>query len=330
MNHLSTRLAKESAMQRVLSQTIKGAYQPVLEEVSLEQIFLELNVIFINHPSAKGKQFNYPRENLDRTINTDLFLLIRILTNMVTNALEAVGEGDEIKLWVEQEEDNLKFCVWNKTAIPEDVSLRIFQRHFSTKQKIGRGIGTYSMKLFGEQYLKGNVDFTTSASEGTVFYLRLPVEKIMTSAKVTAKSLKILLVEDELFNRDLVRILLERTGYVVVAAANGLEALELLTKENFDVILMDDQMPKMDGITTTQFIRQCEQGNVPDLEGHLYQNLLGPLVEKISGSHTPIIAMTAHVMSGDRERYIKAGMDDYLPKPFEPDDVVGVYNRVVG
>ncbi|MBD3287645.1 sensor histidine kinase, partial [candidate division KSB1 bacterium] len=66
------------------------------------------------------------------------------------------------------------FCVWNKSAIPDDVTHRIFQRHFSTKNEPGRGLGTFSMKFFGEKCLNGKVDFTTSENEGTTFRIRLP------------------------------------------------------------------------------------------------------------------------------------------------------------
>lgn len=95
---------------------------------------------------------------------------------MVTNALEATSNDGTVKVWAEkQDASHLSFCVWNHKPIPQDIAPRIFQRNFSTKQGAGRGIGTYSMKLFGEQILGGQVSFITSPEEGTVFRFSLPL-----------------------------------------------------------------------------------------------------------------------------------------------------------
>ena len=94
---------------------------------------------------------------------------------MLTNAFEATETGGEVRLWFELDEEWCGFCVWNEKCIPDEIRLRIFQRNFSTKQGTGRGLGTYSMKLFGEQFLKGKVDFETSPQKGTVFRLTLPL-----------------------------------------------------------------------------------------------------------------------------------------------------------
>ena len=97
---------------------------------------------------------------------------------MVTNAFEETEKGGEVRMWAESSENKLEFCVWNKKAIPQDVSMRIFQRNFSTKGQTGRGSGTYSMKFFGEEVLGGTVSFTTSAQDGTVFRFGLDVQAI--------------------------------------------------------------------------------------------------------------------------------------------------------
>ncbi|MEO8134799.1 MAG: response regulator, partial [Betaproteobacteria bacterium] len=109
--------------------------------------------------------------------------------------------------------------------------------------------------------------------------------------------LAVLLVEDNAINRRLAQIVLEREGHSVVAVDNGATALETLRQERFDVVLMDLQMPRMDGIATTHAIRGRE---------------------KIVGGHIPIVALTAHAMAGDRERCLAAGMDGYLTKPVQP------------
>lgn len=93
---------------------------------------------------------------------------------MIINACEATQIGKTIKIWTEEQNNFISFCVWNDSEIPKDISLRIFQRNFSTKNKVGRGIGTYSMKHFGETILGGKVNFVTSKFDGTTFSFTLP------------------------------------------------------------------------------------------------------------------------------------------------------------
>ena len=106
--------------------------------------------------------------------------------------------------------------------------------------------------------------------------------------------LRILLAEDNLVNQKLASRLLENQGHTVVVAADGAQALGTLEKQNFDLVLMDAQMPVMDGFECTAAIRRLEQA---------------------TRAHIPIIAMTAHAMVGDRQRCLQAGMDGYIAKP---------------
>src|SRR5229473_2171015 len=108
---------------------------------------------------------------------------------------------------------------------------------------------------------------------------------------------RVLLAEDNPVNEHLARTLLEKQGHTVMVAHNGREALALAQKERFDVVLMDVQMPEMDGLAATKAIREIESAN---------------------GGHVPIVGLTAHAMKGDRERCIAAGMDGYVPKPLRP------------
>lgn len=109
------------------------------------------------------------------TVETDRTLLLRVLTNMLKNALEATPLGGTVTLRCFKAEHAVVFAVGNTGKIPDEVANRIFTRSFSTKGESGRGLGTYSMKLFGERYLHGKLAFTTSEAEGTVFTLRLPL-----------------------------------------------------------------------------------------------------------------------------------------------------------
>jgi two-component system, sensor histidine kinase and response regulator len=110
----------------------------------------------------------------------------------------------------------------------------------------------------------------------------------------SARSLQILLVEDGLANRKLAQGLLERRGHAVTVAEDGQQALDCLEHRSFDLILMDVQMPVMDGLAATRAIRARE---------------------RLSGGHVPIIALTAHALKDDRQRCLDAGMDGYLTKP---------------
>ena len=157
------------------------------------------------------------------------------------------------------------------------------------------------------------------APVGTVSRVFVGERTAMTEKEEHLSALRILLVEDNQFNRDLARIVLEKKGSTVTTATTGLEALELMARQSFGAILMDIQMPEMDGITATKLIRLCE--NKKDAAAREHNDLIRKVNNKIYGTHTPIIALTAHAMSGDRYLCVKAGMDDYLTKPFHPDEV---------
>jgi PAS domain S-box-containing protein len=121
------------------------------------------------------------------------------------------------------------------------------------------------------------------------------------------RPLKILLAEDNLINQKLAMRLLEKQGHRVVIASNGYDAFLAMTEDHFDAVLMDVQMPEMDGIETTRLIRRQEAGR---------------------GERRVIIAMTAHAFAGDRERCLQAGMDEYISKPFEIAELHSLLKRV--
>ncbi len=126
---------------------------------------------------------------------------------------------------------------------------------------------------------------------------------------VELPTLRVLLAEDSVVNQKLAIGLLEKHGHTVVVAANGKEAIAALTSQEFDVVLMDVEMPEMDGLEATAVIR---------------------VQEKQTGEHIPIVAMTAHAMKGDRERCLEAGMDDYVSKPIRSRQLFETLASVLG
>ena len=124
-----------------------------------------------------------------------------------------------------------------------------------------------------------------------------------------ARDWHILVAEDNPVNQEVALGMLENLDCRVEAVSNGLEAVEVLTTRGFDLILMDCQMPEMDGYQATQLIRQTEQATNGDEDS------------------IPIIALTAHAMEGARERCLAAGMDDYLAKPFTQEQLAEVLER---
>jgi CheY-like chemotaxis protein len=127
-----------------------------------------------------------------------------------------------------------------------------------------------------------------------------------SAAAQPPKELRILLAEDNLVNQRVALHILRKANHSVHAVVNGREAVEALEREPFDLVLMDVQMPEMDGFEATDAIRTRE---------------------RISGKHMPIVAMTAHAMAGDRERCLAAGMDEYISKPVHGPDLLRLLQK---
>jgi two-component system, sensor histidine kinase and response regulator len=134
-----------------------------------------------------------------------------------------------------------------------------------------------------------------------------PAVVTIHSLRENRRRLRVLLAEDNLVNQTLAVRLLQKRGHEVVVSGNGRAALEALETQIFDVILMDIQMPEMDGLQATTAIRRGELK---------------------SGRHVPIIAMTAHAMAGDKERCMEAGMDGYVSKPLRVESLFSVIEEV--
>jgi signal transduction histidine kinase/CheY-like chemotaxis protein/sugar lactone lactonase YvrE len=243
--------------------------------------------------------------------------LRQVLVNLLSNAAKftAVG-GIQLRVgteWRSSGDISLHFAVRDTgIGIPAEKQKLVFepfrQADGSTSRRfggtgLGLAISTQLVELMG-----GRIWVESEVGKGSTFHFtaRLSVAADGGSADPSQDApheppptvrWRVLLAEDNEVNQRLARVLLERKRHIVLVAGNGREALNLLYAGGVDVVLMDVQMPEMDGFEATQ--RWREQ-------------------ERASGGHIPIIAMTANAMMGDRERCLQAGMDGYVPKPIRP------------
>src|SRR5712691_6728068 len=174
--------------------------------------------------------------------------------------------------------------------------VRMMNGRIWVESKPGQGSTFHFTVRFGLQ-ARSEMEAVRSSPDALASGEARPAPGASGFAAGIGRHLDVLLVEDNLVNCRLAQKVLEKAGHKVVAADNGADALETLERGRFDLVLMDVQMPRMDGIETTLAIRDRE---------------------KITGEHVPVIALTAHAMAGDRERCLRAGMDGYLIKPIQP------------
>jgi len=174
----------------------------------------------------------------------------------------------------------------------------------------GMGVSAYLMKPVRRAELRSAITKAMRAPSlgGNENEQSLPVSQV--ALRVTPKSLRsrILLAEDNVVNQRLAARILEKAGHSVRIVSNGREAIAALQCENIDLVLMDVQMPEMDGFEATMAIREDEIGG---------------------NRHIPIIAMTAHAMTGDRDRCLAAGMDGYIAKPIRAHDVLSLVENTI-
>jgi CheY-like chemotaxis protein len=180
----------------------------------------------------------------------------------------------------------------------------------------GAGLGLAIVRRLME--LMGGALCVDSSPGGTTICFSVPLETGGSVADVAGEpgsrcvgapgNLKVLLVEDDEVSLFAARRVLEKAGHLVVTATDGAQALETLRGGDFDLVLMDVQLPVMDGVQATALIRTD-----PSLRGK---------------ANIPVIAMTAYAMSGDREKFLAAGMDDYISKPFNMSDLLAAMDRV--
>jgi signal transduction histidine kinase len=169
----SNKLINEIQSHRFLLSAEKGELQILNEKIQSKQFINEVVAVFSG--LIKSKEYILSTTNaINLEFESDRVILGRVLGNMIKNALEASEKGGQVTISCSVDDGELVFDVHNTTYMPKDVQSQIFKRSFSTKGE-GRGVGTYSIKLFVEKYLKGRVWFTSAESYGTNFYVALPM-----------------------------------------------------------------------------------------------------------------------------------------------------------
>lgn len=266
----------------------------------------------------------------DQVILTDHIKLRQILLNILHNALKFTGQGGvHIRTHIESRDAHeYLFTSIADTGIgikseklktifdPFTQGDSSFSRHYG-----GTGLGLYVCQKQVE-LMNGEIWVESKEGLGTVFNIRIPVksnsestispgqEREQSASHPDVSNLlafnpvQVLLVEDNRVNRRIVSQMLSSYGFEVTTAQHGLEGLRLMQERLFDIVLMDMQMPVMDGYDATRLI--CQD---PDL------------------NQVPVVAMTAHALAGDRDKCFQCGCSDYIAKPFQTEELIAVVNR---
>jgi len=256
-------------------------------------------------------------DKITSVLNGDPYRLKQILFNLLSNAIKFSEKGNvciDCEL-LEQDKAIQRIQIKvtdNGVGMTEEFLKNLFQSFTQEDKSVtrkfgGTGLGMTITKQLTE-LMGGYVKVESEKNVGTTFILSIPFEKgvpadlpaaaVMDTDSTILKDKKILLVEDNQTNRLIAKITLRPYGVLLTESVNGLEAVEAVAKNSFDLVLMDMQMPEMDGLEATKIIRQQLKSTVP------------------------IIALTANAIKGESEKCFEVGMDDFLSKPFNEDDLI--------
>jgi PAS domain S-box-containing protein len=230
----------------------------------------------------------------------------------------AAPAASRIRLHIAVADTGVGIAPESQTAIFEPFGIG---ENVLTKKYSGAGLGLSVARRLAAM-MGGGIRVESEPGRGSTFYLTLecglpesgrkpPAAEpaVAATAAMPGRSLRILLAEDEPVNRIFTVRALEKLGHQVETAADGREALVMLGRAPFDLVLMDIQMPRLNGLEATRMIRS---GQVPGLSRAI-----------------PVVALTAYAMDADRERGLEAGMDEYVTKPFEPGELVAAMARAL-
>lgn len=307
-------------------------------KIQLENI--ELNIANIVQSVCKGlevlsrhKKIELVREiddNIPAVLIGDPVRIRQILVNLINNAIKFTFQGNvTTSVKVLNCADGiceLQFTVKDQgVGIPQDKLETIFevftQADASTTRRFGgTGLGLAISKRLVEM-MEGRIWAESQEFQGSAFIFTAkfrvgekkaePIATVSEEAAVVVKqtrTLRVLLAEDNVVNQKIAAKMIDKKGWIVKGAENGKQVLEYLEQEQFDVILMDAQMPVLDGFEATRLIREAE---------------------KKTGKHIPIVALTAHAMAGDRQKCLDAGMDGYVSKPIDRQKLYDAIESVV-
>ena len=296
----------------------------LLEEAEFDLIELIERLGRTMSPAAEQKGLTLKTAidpNLPRYVVTDPARLRQVLFNLVSNGIKFTAAGRIELLTTWKDGGVAQFTVIDTgIGIAPDQRASIFESFVQVDGGVARKFGGTGIGLAISDHLVrlmgGRIEVESEIGSGSAFSFSIPLTRRDTLqqdpvANPTATSeygnnvrvetrkpelfhkLRVLVAEDNPVNQRLARALLQKAGHFVTLANDGLEAVAAVAQSEFDLVLMDVQMPGMDGLEATSAIRKAEKGR----------------------SRLPIIALTAHAMEGDRERCLNAGMDDYLTKP---------------
>jgi PAS domain S-box-containing protein len=275
--------------------------------------------------SLKGIALNAVLDDQVNWISGDSYKVQQILTNLIGNALKFTAKG-EVRVELERIQDAEKpyIRIWVKDTgcgIPSEQIKFLFQPFkqvdASTTRKFGgTGLGLSISKKLCE-LMNGHIGVESEAGQGARFWIRLPLIETQPDMALKAtveqvvdfNGLEVLLVEDNLVNQKVAQAYLKKLGVVSDIADNGQIALEKLELKDYDLVLMDCQMPVMDGFTAARCIRRGEAGH--------------------RASITPIIALTANVLKEEEDACYAAGMNGFVPKPIKLPVLVDVLSKTL-
>ncbi len=306
-------------------------------------------------------------EDAPQAVRGDGEHLRQILFNLIGNAIKFTEQGrvtvavrvermkdNGLRINVEQRTKNEKPTIWLRFSVVDTgigIPAEKLDALFSPFMQVddsnirrfgGTGLGLAIARDLA-RLMGGDITAQSALGQGSTFVLTLPltvcaptdIERQPQGARTSADlqfNARILLVEDDATNQLAARFLLRKLGARVEVAEHGAQALAALEKNDYDLVFMDIQMPVMDGLEATRRIRAKEKdegGRMTDEVRDRKAEDSSFIPHPSSVLRLPIVAMTAHVMPGDRERFLAAGMDDYIAKPIKPDQLIAVLQRVL-
>ena len=304
----------------------RGKVELERQPFHLQSCIEEAVNLISSQASEKSLKLLYRTEgHIPETMVCDASRIRQVLVNLLSNAVKFTERGEiEVKAFVSELPDNgyeVHFSVRDTgIGISRETSGKLFlpfsQADASTSRKYGgTGLGLAISKKLVE-LMGGRIWFDSEEGKGSTFHFTVRANAFVGPSRTAlpasthqdepkaAKDLRILLAEDNPVNRKMAVLMLKKLGYVADSVTNGREVLQALERQSYDLILMDVQMPEMDGLEATKEIRRLWPSDGPR-----------------------IVALTAHAIAGDREKCLEAGMDGYLCKPINLVELKAALNR---